>query len=210
MYVQANCLIVTSLRLFQNVCIVALDSISHSIVAKLTSSFKVGCHTQRVSVLYPWHLLWTESRKQNSLERGCWLWCLSIWTHISAFSLLILNKKLPFPSLKWRLFIFQIKYLSFSAVFFLIFTTASKLCPYTCILLTTFALVFFTLLLSSMASAAFSTSDHVRPSLIMVVSLAVRTAEGFTIECVLKNSSRSLCMCRLGLWMAVHVCFPMW
>ena len=56
-----------------------------------------------------------------------------------------------------------------------------------------------------MASATFSTSDHIWPSLIMVVSVAVGTAKGLTTECVFKSSSRSLSMCRLGLRIAVHV-----
>ena len=39
-----------------------------------------------------------------------------------------------------------------------------------------------------MALATFSTSHHIWPSLIMVVSFAVGTAKGLTTECVFKSS----------------------
>lgn len=101
-------MILTSLTLFQNICMISLLSASHSIVAKLISSFNVGCHTH--NVLNPWHLLWT------------------------AFG---------------------------------------------CILLTTFALMFFILFLSSIPSALSSISYHGFPSLIVEFNFAVGTADGF-------------------------------
>ena len=72
-------------------------------------------------------------------------------------------------------------------------------------LFATLDFMFCTFFLSSIASATSSTSDHGLPSLIMFVSLAVGTAEGLTIECVLKNCSMSLSACSLGLGIAVQV-----
>lgn len=80
----------SSLRHFQKLHRVSVDSVSHSMLAMLTISFIVRCSTERFMFFMPFILSCSASRKQFSSSNECWF-PIFICTAISSFSLLILN-----------------------------------------------------------------------------------------------------------------------